>query len=242
MTDGPGARAGEAASAAARPVGPEVVLEKVSKRFGPVAALREVSLRAAPGEALAITGRSGSGKSTLLALVGGLEQPDSGTVLIDGRAVWQQQHGQARARRELIGFVFQRHHLLETLSACANVEVPLIGARMHRRARRKRALDLLADVGLADRADHIPAALSGGERQRVAIARALANEPRLLLADEPTGALDTATSETVLDLIFRLRDRRGMTLLIVSYDEAVAARADRTISLIDGVIATPARA
>jgi len=229
------------AVAAAPRVGPEVVLENVSKRFGPIAALRDVSLRAAPGEALAITGRSGSGKSTLLALVGGLEQPDSGTVLIDGRAVWRE-HEQARARRDLIGFVFQRHHLLETLSACANVEVPLIGARMHRRARRRRALELLTDVGLADRAGHIPAALSGGERQRVAIARALVNEPRLLLADEPTGALDTTTSETVLDLIFRLRDRRGMTLLIVSYDDAVAARADRTVSLIDGAIATPARA
>lgn len=241
MSVQPGPLAGEAV-AGAGPVGPAVVLDRVGKHFGPVAALREVSLRAAPGEALAITGRSGSGKSTLLALVGGLEQPDRGEVLIDGKAVWRQPHEQARARRELIGFVFQRHHLLETLSACANVEVPLIGARMHHRARRRRALELLADVGLADRAEHVPAALSGGERQRVAIARALANEPRLLLADEPTGALDTTTSATVLDLIFRLRDRRGMTLLIVSYDEAVATRADRTIGLIDGVIATSASA
>jgi len=222
------------------PVGPAVALDGVSKRFGSITALRDVSLRAAPGEALAITGRSGSGKSTLLALIGGLDQPDGGTVLIDGRAVWQA-HEQARARRELVGFVFQRHLLLETLSARANVEVPLIGAGMHHRARRARALELLADVDLAERAEHVPAQLSGGERQRVAIARALANEPRLLLADEPTGALDTTTSETVLDLIFRLRDRRGMTLLIVSYDDAVTARADRTMSLVDGAIASVAR-
>jgi putative ABC transport system ATP-binding protein len=221
------------------PVGPEVVLDGVSKRFGSITALRDVSLRAAPGEALAITGRSGSGKSTLLALIGGLDQPDSGTVLIGGEAVWQGPE-QARARRELVGFVFQRHLLLETLSARANVEVPLIGASMHHRARRARALKLLADVELAKRAEHVPAQLSGGERQRVAIARALANEPRLLLADEPTGALDTATSETVLELIFRLRDRRGMTLVIVSYDDAVTARADRTVSLVDGAIANVA--
>ena len=222
-------------------VGPEVVLEAVSKRFGTITALRDVSLRAAPGEAIAITGRSGSGKSTLLALIGGLDQPDAGSILIDGRAVWTERHD-ARARRELVGFVFQRHLLLETLSARANVEVPLIGAGMHHHARRETALRLLEDVGLADRAEHIPAALSGGERQRVAIARALANEPRLLLADEPTGALDTATSETVLDLIFQLRDRRGMTLVIVSYDEAVSVRADRTVNLIDGALVstTPA--
>ncbi|HYB23889.1 MAG TPA: ABC transporter ATP-binding protein, partial [Solirubrobacteraceae bacterium] len=186
------------------PLGPEVVLDGVGKRFGTITALRDVSLRAAPGEALAVTGRSGSGKSTLLALIGGLDQPDTGKVLIDGHPVWTEGHD-VRARRELVGFVFQRHLLLETLSAQANVEVPLIGAGMHRRARRRVALQLLEDVGLAERAEHIPAALSGGERQRVAIARALANEPRLLLADEPTGALDSTTSETVLDLIFQMR-------------------------------------
>ncbi|HUB73984.1 MAG TPA: ABC transporter ATP-binding protein [Solirubrobacteraceae bacterium] len=233
-----------AAAAVPGGVGPEVTLERVSKRFGQIAALREASLGIAPGEAVAITGRSGSGKSTLLAMIGGLEQPDSGSVLIDGRAVWRQRH-QAHARRELVGFVFQRHHLLEALSARANVEVPLIGSGMHRRARRSRALELLADVGLSGRAEHVPAELSGGERQRVAIARALANEPRLLLADEPTGALDTATSATVLDLIFTLRDRRGMTLVIVSYDEAVSARAERTVRIVDGRVldqGIPARA
>ncbi len=217
--------------------GAELSVEGVSKRFGRVNALREVSLRVSPGEAVAITGRSGSGKSTLLALIGGLEQPDAGRILIDGRALWTDPHP-ARARREIVGFVFQRHLLLAALSARANVEVPLIGAGMHRGARRRRALSLLEDVGIADRAEHLPSELSGGESQRVAVARALANEPRLLLADEPTGALDSTTSERVLDLLFRLREELGMTLLVVSYDSSVGARADRTITLVDGRIDT----
>jgi putative ABC transport system ATP-binding protein len=217
------------------PLGAEVVVVGVSKSFGQVSALRDVTLRIAPGEAVVITGRSGSGKSTLLALIGGLEQPDRGSVLIDGRPIWRRAHP-ARERREIVGFVFQRHQLLETLSARANVEVPLIGTGVRRHERRERALHLLAEVGLADRAEHLPSQLSGGERQRVAVARALANEPRLLLADEPTGAVDSATSENVLDLLFGLRDRLGMTMLVVSYDDAVGLRADRSISLIDGAL------
>ncbi len=217
------------------PAGAAVAVEGVGKSFGRVSALREVSMGVASGEAVAITGRSGSGKSTLLALIGGLEQPDDGRVLIDGRALWSEPRP-ARARREVVGFVFQRHLLLGALSARANVEVPLIGAGMHRSERRGRALSLLDEVGLADRAEHLPSELSGGESQRVAVARALANEPRLLLADEPTGALDSRTSERVLDLLFRLRDHLGMTLVIVSYDPSVGARADRTLALIDGRI------
>ena len=217
------------------PAGAEVIVDGVSKDFGRISALHDVSLRVGPGEAVAITGRSGSGKSTLLALIGGLEQPDVGDVLIDGRALWKEPRP-ARARREVVGFVFQGHLLLESLSARANVEVPLIGAGVHRSARHRRALSLLEEVGLADRADHLPSELSGGERQRVAVARALANEPRLLLADEPTGALDSTTSERVLDLLFRLRDHLGMTLLVVSYDPSVGARADRTVTLVDGGI------
>ncbi len=215
------------------PAGAAVIVDRASKSFGQVSALREVSVQAQAGEAVAITGRSGSGKSTLLSLIGGLEQPDRGRILIDGRAIWKDPRP-ARARREIVGFIFQRHLLLETLSARANVEVPLIGAGVHHAERHRRALALLADVGLADRADHLPAELSGGERQRVAVARALANEPRLLLADEPTGALDSNTSERVLDLLFGLRDRLGMTMLVVSYDRAVGARADRTVNLVDG--------
>lgn len=215
------------------PAGAAVSVDGVGKSFGAIRALREVSLQVEPGEAVAITGRSGSGKSTLLSLIGGLEQPDRGRVLVDGRAIWRQPHP-VRARREVVGFVFQRHHLLERLSARANVEVPMIGAGMRHAERRRRALALLEEVGLAERAAHLPRELSGGERQRVAVARALANEPRLLLADEPTGALDSGTSERVLDRLFGLRDRRGMTTIVVSYDPAVGARADRAIALIDG--------
>jgi putative ABC transport system ATP-binding protein len=213
--------------------GATVVVERVSKRFGRISALRELSLKVDPGEAVAVTGRSGSGKSTLLSLIGGLEQPDAGRVLVDGRAIWSDPHP-ARARRELVGFVFQRHLLLETLNARANVEVPLLGAGAHRSERRRRANELLEEVGLTARASHLPSELSGGERQRVAVARALVNGPRLLLADEPTGALDSATSERVLDLLFRLRDQHGMTMIVVSYDGAVGARADRTVTLVDG--------
>jgi len=216
-----------------------VVVEHAGKRYGTVMALRDASLRVDAGEAVAITGRSGSGKSTLLGLIGGLEQPDSGRVCIDGQALWTTHH-LSRARREVAGFVFQRHLLLPTLTARANVEVALIGAGVARRERRARALELLAGVGLAERAEHRPAELSGGERQRVAIARALANRPRLLLADEPTGALDSTTSELVLDLIFGLRDELGMTLIVVSYDAAVGTRADRSISVVDGVVGADA--
>jgi ABC-type lipoprotein export system ATPase subunit len=221
-----------------RPAGAAVRVDGVCKSFGRISALRDVSLTVDPGEAVAITGRSGSGKSTLLSLIGGLEQPEAGRVLIDGRAIWKEAHP-ARARREIVGFIFQRHLLLGTLSARANVEVALIGAGVRHAERRRRALELLAEVGLAERADHLPSELSGGERQRVAVARALANEPRLLLADEPTGALDSSTSERVLDLLFGLREELGMTMLVVSYDRAVGARADRTVTLIDGHVQSP---
>jgi putative ABC transport system ATP-binding protein len=214
--------------------GAEVAVEHVSRRYGSVQALADATLHAAPGEMLAITGRSGSGKSTLLNLIGGLDQPSSGRVLIDGREIWREP-GAARHRRELVGFVFQQHFLLANLTASANIEVALIGAGMRRADRRQRALDLLDEVGLADRAAHHPAELSGGERQRVALARALANEPRLLLADEPTGAVDSTTSQRILDLLAELRARRGMTLIIVSYDPQVGEQADRMLTVTDGV-------
>ena len=217
------------------PSGAAVAVEGVSKSFGRIASLREVSLSISPGEAIAITGRSGSGKSTLLAMIGGLEQPDAGRVLIDGRPIWTEPRP-ASARRDVVGFVFQRHLLLPSLSARANVEVPLIGAGMHRRERHRRALELLDEVDLRDRAEHRPSELSGGESQRVAVARALANKPKLLLADEPTGALDSGSSERVLDLLLNLREELGMTLLIVSHDRSVGERTDRTVTLSDGHI------
>ena len=218
--------------------GADVRVEHAGRRYGSIDALRDASLHVAPGEFLAVTGRSGSGKSTLLNLIGGLDQPTSGRILIDGREIWREPRA-PRHRRELVGFVFQQHHLLVNLTARANVEVALIGAGVHRRERRERALGLLEEVGLAERADHEPAALSGGERQRVAIARALANEPRLLLADEPTGAVDSVTSQLVLDLLAEVRERRGMTVIVVSYDPQVGARADRMVTVTDGVLKQP---
>jgi putative ABC transport system ATP-binding protein len=217
--------------------GVDVCVEHAGRRYGSIDALRDANLQVSPGEFVAVTGRSASGKSTLLNLIGGLEQPTSGRVLIDGRELWREPRA-PRHRRELVGFVFQQHHLLQNLTARANVEVALIGAGIGRRERRERALQLLEEVGLANRAGHEPAALSGGERQRVAIARALANEPRLLLADEPTGAVDSATAERVLDLLGRLRARRGMTMIVVSYDPQVGERADRVVTVIDGILTT----
>ena len=218
------------------PAGAAVIVDRASKSFGRISALREVSLKATRARPSRSPGGSGSGKSTLLSLIESIEQPDDGQGP-HRRASHLEEPRPARARREIVGFIFQRHLLPDTLSARANVEVPLIGAGVHPAERRRRALALLAEVGLADRADHLPSELSGGERQRVAVARALANQPRLLLADEPTGALDSSTSERVLDLLFRLRDRLGMTMLVVSYDRAVGARADRTVTLIDGQVA-----
>ena len=219
--------------------GADVRVEHAGRRYGAIEALRDVSLHVAPGELLVVTGRSGSGKSTLLNLIGGLDQPTSGRILIDGRELWREPRA-PRHRRELVGFVFQQHHLLVNLTARANVEVALVGAGVNRRERRERALGLLEEVGLANRAEHEPAALSGGERQRVAIARALANEPRLLLADEPTGAVDSQTSQRVLDLLAEVRARRGMTVIVVSYDPQVGERADRMVTVTDGVLMQPA--
>ena len=203
---------------------------------GRIQALRDVSLRLEPGELVALTGPSGSGKSTLLQLIGGLDHPDSGDVRVDGVSVPGLAHP-ARFRRDVIGFVFQLHHLLPHLSARANVELAMIGTGRGKAERSDRARRLLGEVGLGDRADALPSELSGGERQRIAVARAVANEPRLLLADEPTGALDTVSGARVLDLMETMRNRRGTTMLVVSYDPAVAERASRELHLTDGQLA-----
>ena len=203
---------------------------------GRIQALRDVSLRLEPGELVALAGPSGSGKSTLLQLIGGLDHPDSGDVRVDGVSVPGLAHP-ARFRRDVIGFVFQLHHLLPHLSARANVELAMIGTGRGRAERSDRAMQLLGEVGLGDRADARPSELSGGERQRIAVARAVANEPRLLLADEPTGALDTVSGARVLDLMETMRHRRGTTMLVVSYDPAVAERAGRELRLTDGRLA-----
>jgi putative ABC transport system ATP-binding protein len=216
--------------------GASVVVEDVHKSFGPVRALCGVSLSVAPGEFLTITGPSGSGKTTLLSLIGALERPDRGRIEVDGVVV-PEHHDAVEFRRRMVGFVFQDNQLMPYLSARANVETPMLAAGVGRHERRERALELLADVSLGDRAEHVPSELSGGERQRVSIARALANRPRLLLADEPTGALDASDSVRLFAVLDALRERDGTTLVIVSHDPAVGGRADRTVRLVDGVLA-----
>src|SRR5689334_5034341 len=201
--------------------GAEVVLEGVRRQRGDVVAVNGVSLHIAPGEWVAIMGPSGSGKSTLLGVIGGLAEPDAGTILVDGKPP-QDHGGLSGYHRDVVGFVFQLHHLLPMLTAQGNIEVPLVAAGHGRGERRTRALELLDEVGLGDRTGHLPAELSGGERQRVAVARALANEPRLLLADEPTGALDSDSSERILELLDEARAKRGTTMIIVTHDPVIA--------------------
>ncbi len=186
-----------------------------------------------PGEILGIAGPSGSGKTTLLHLLAALDTPTSGTVSVAGTdTATLSERGRARLRLEHVGVVFQRFHLLPALSARANVALPLVELGWSKRDRRERATELLERVGLADRTDHRPGELSGGERQRVAIARALATDPELVVADEPTGELDTATSERVLDLLASLGEDTGV--VIASHDGQALDRADRLLRLRDG--------
>jgi ABC-type lipoprotein export system ATPase subunit len=214
--------------------GAEVVVEHVRRSFesGRIRALEDVSLRLEPGEFAALTGPSGSGKSTLLNLIGALDRPDAGAIAIDGDRLDGREATEYRAAT--VGFVFQFHNLIPVLTAAENVQVPMMGRGPTRAERERRATELLAEVGLAQRTEAYPPTLSGGERQRVAIARALANDPRLLLADEPTGALDSETGAQIVSLLQRLRDRRGMTILLVTNDRSIAERADRLLELRDG--------
>jgi putative ABC transport system ATP-binding protein len=216
--------------------GAEVVVRDVRKSFdnGRIRALDGVSLELEPGELVALTGSSGSGKSTLLNLIGALDRPDSGEIRVGGEDVTHLADA-SRYRATTVGFVFQFHNLMTTLTALENVQIPMVGERP-RAERERRARSLLAEVGLAEREQSRPPTLSGGERQRVAIARALANEPRLLLADEPTGALDSETGAQILDLLRSVRDARGTTILLVTNDDAVAAQAGRVLRLRDGAL------
>jgi len=201
---------------------------------GNVQALRGVTLSVRKHESVAITGPSGCGKSTLLHLLGGLDQPTSGTVYFENKALSEIDLNDYHARR--IGFVFQSFHLLPTLSAVENVQVPMFEASWPRSERVQRAERLLDEVGLLHRRNHLPTKLSVGERQRVAIARALANEPGLILADEPTGNLDSVSQNEILSLLDRLREDRSLTLLLITHSAEVATWADRIIHLLDGRI------
>ncbi len=212
-----------------------IALTDIRKRFGTLDVLRGVSLEVARGEVVAVVGASGAGKSTLLQIAGTLMRPDGGRVVIDGTDVGALgDRALSRFRNERIGFVFQFHHLLPEFTALENVMIPaLIGLR-DKRAAARRAAELLETMGLAERLEHKPAALSGGEQQRVAIARALMNDPAVLLADEPSGNLDSRNREEIHRLFFDLRNRTGQTVVIVTHDEGLAATADRRIVMSDG--------
>lgn len=201
----------------------------------PVTAVDAVTLDIPPGQSLAITGRSGSGKSTLLHLIGAMDVPDAGQITLDDIDIARQRDSQRAALRRRIGFVFQRFHLLPALTALDNVLAPVIPYRTDF-DKVIRARELLGAVGLADRARHLPSQLSGGEQQRVAIARALINRPGLVLADEPTGNLDTSTGAEIVALLLQLRDDHGLTLLVATHDTSIAERCDRTLCLTDGKI------
>lgn len=201
---------------------------------GVLTALDGVSVDIAPGDYVAVMGPSGSGKSTFMNLIGCLDRPSSGRVLIDGVDVYQlDDDAVSRLRNRLIGFVFQSFNLLPRADALTNVELPMLYAGLPRVRRRARGRSLLARVGLAERMDHTPAQLSGGQQQRVAIARALANAPQLILADEPTGALDSRTGAEIMDLFDDL-NRERLTIVMVTHDEAVARRAHRILRFRDG--------
>jgi ABC-type lipoprotein export system ATPase subunit len=208
---------------------------------GTIEALRGVSLSVAAGDFLAITGASGSGKSTLLHLLGGLDVASDGAVLFRGQSVGRSQTGTVcidldTYRARYAGFIFQSFHLLPSLNALENVQVPMLGTGSHRRDREERARALLVELGLEHRLRQYPAQLSAGERQRVAIARALVNEPQVLLADEPTGNLDSVNSAKILEILAQVQQRHGTTLVMVTHDPGIAATAHRHVAMKDGLI------
>ena len=202
-----------------------------------VNALRGVTLKLLQGEFMVIMGPSGSGKTTLLNIIGTLDKPSSGRALVDGEDITRMSDGQlTKLRRHKIGFVFQFHNLIPVLTALENVELPLVTSGAKRKMSRDRALELLRRVGLQDRTDHLPDELSGGEQQRVAIARALANHPRIVLADEPTGDLDTQTGSEVVRLMHNIAKQEGSSVVVVTHDPVVAEKADRLVEMRDGRI------
>ena len=218
---------------------PVILMQQVHKRYSidgiEVHALRGVDLSIDPGEFVAIMGPSGSGKSTLMNVIGCLDLPDSGIYrLNDADVTALGGDALARVRNRTVGFVFQSFNLLARTSALENVEMPLIYAGVEKRQRRQRARALLEKFGLADRLHHLPSQLSGGQQQRVAIARALVNRPAILLADEPTGNLDTASGEEVMDILEDLNRHEGATVIAITHEHEVAARAQRMLTLRDG--------
>ncbi len=207
-----------------------------------LAVLQGVELRVEPGEAVAVVGSSGAGKSTLLHLLGALDRPTSGHILIGGRDLSRvDERARAGIRNETVGFVFQFHHLLREFTALENVMMPSLIAGADPRLAEEKARQLLEDVGLEGRLQNRPAQLSGGEQQRVAVARALSNDPIVLLADEPSGNLDTHSSEDLHNLLFRLREERGLAMVLVTHNRELARKADRILELRNGRLRGPGR-
>jgi putative ABC transport system ATP-binding protein len=227
---------------------PTYELRSVTRSYGQgqtqVQAVRDLSLRIDPGEFVAIVGPSGSGKTTLLQLLGALDRPTAGEILFEGRDLAKLSEGQLTSLRlAALGFVFQQFNLIPTLGASQNVELALAPRGFDSGKRHEIVEELLRSVGLGSRGHHLPGQLSGGEQQRVAIARALANEPRVVLADEPTGNLDSTTGDEIISLLRELSDDRGQTIVLVTHNAEIAARAGRTIRMQDGALVadTPSR-
>ena len=230
----------QSAPAGAVPGGAAVEVNDLQKTYGldtgqQITAATHLNLSVQPGSIIAITGPSGSGKSTLLHLIGAIDRPDAGSITVDTTTVTSLSARQLAQYRRTVGFVFQRYNLLPALTALDNVLAPVLPYRTDY-DKHTRAVELLAAVGLAGRENSLPSRLSGGQQQRVAIARALVNTPRLLLADEPTGNLDSSTGDDILRLLLDLRDQHGMTIMLATHDPAIAARADRLLRMHDGAI------
>lgn len=214
-----------------------IKLEGITKSFGSLQVLKGIDLEINKGEIISIVGPSGAGKTTLLQIMGTLDEPDAGVVQIDGTMVSRMKEKELSAfRNKNIGFVFQFHQLLPEFTALENVMIPALIAGVSSKEAHERAMKILDFMGLVDRASHKPNELSGGEKQRVAVARALINDPAVILADEPSGSLDTHNKEDLHQLFFDLRDRLGQTFIIVTHDEGLAKITDRTVHIVDGMI------
>ena len=214
-----------------------IKLEGITKSFGSLQVLKGIDLEINKGEIVSIVGPSGAGKTTLLQIMGTLDEPDGGVVQIDGTVVSRMKEKELSAfRNKNIGFVFQFHQLLPEFTALENVMIPALIAGVSSKEAHERAMKILDFMGLVDRASHKPNELSGGEKQRVAVARALINDPAVILADEPSGSLDTHNKEDLHQLFFDLRDRLGQTFVIVTHDEGLAKITDRTVHIVDGMI------
>ena len=214
-----------------------IKLEGITKSFGSLQVLKGIDLEINKGEIVSIVGPSGAGKTTLLQIMGTLDEPDAGVVQIDGTVVSRMKEKELSAfRNKNIGFVFQFHQLLPEFTALENVMIPALIAGVSSKEAHERAMKILDFMGLVDRASHKPNELSGGEKQRVAVARALINDPAVILADEPSGSLDTHNKEDLHQLFFDLRDRLGQTFVIVTHDDGLAKITDRTVHIVDGMI------